>query len=321
MAAIVQVHELLHEEAAPRALFFLALLFSLVLLLPLLLTFFVSAEGASDARLLSRLPSPPVKLPIIGHLHLLGALPHVSLASLAAKHGPDLMLLCLGAVPTIIVSSPRAAEAVLRTHDHVFASRPRSMISDIIMYGATDSCFAPYGENFRKARKLVTMHLLNDRKVRSQRPAREEEVQLVMDKLHEGQGSFCGHERGAALVRQRHCLSRRVGQFSREEGRNKLFRELNDNNAALLGAFNIQDCFPSLARLELLDKVVCAKAKRVRKRWDQLLDKLIDDHTTRSVRCEDGAEGEQEDNDFIDVLLSLQKEYGFTRDHLKAILI
>jgi hypothetical protein len=87
------------------------------------------------------------------------------------------MLVRLGAVTTVVVSSPRAAEAVLRTHDHVFASRPRSLVSDIIMYGASDTCFAPHGHHFRMVRKLVTLHLLNARKVRSQRPTREEEAQ------------------------------------------------------------------------------------------------------------------------------------------------
>ncbi|XBI15425.1 hypothetical protein VPH35_057845 [Triticum aestivum] len=85
-----------------------------------------------------RLPPSPPALPIIGHLHLIGSIPHVSLRGLAKKHGPDVMLLRLGAVPNLIVSSSRAAEAVLRTHDHVFASRPYSVISDTIMYGSSD---------------------------------------------------------------------------------------------------------------------------------------------------------------------------------------
>jgi hypothetical protein len=69
------------------------------------------------------------------------------------------MLLRLGAVPTLVVSSPRAAEAVLRTHDHVFASRPRSVVSDIIMYGSSDAAFAPYGEYWRQEKKLKCFYL------------------------------------------------------------------------------------------------------------------------------------------------------------------
>ncbi|OEL15381.1 indole-2-monooxygenase [Dichanthelium oligosanthes] len=309
--------------AAPRALFFLATLSSLVLLPLLLLRFVASTASARDDKLLSRLPSPPKKRPIIGHLHLMGALPHVSLAALAAEHGPDLMLLRLGTVPTVVASSPRAAEAILRTHDHIFASRPRSMVADIIVYGQSDSCYSPYGDHFRKVRKLVTVHLLNSKKVQSYRPAREEEVGLVMAKLATAAATRAVVDMSELLHSFVNDLVCRAvsGKFFREEGRNSLFRELIATNAVLLGGFNLEDYFPRLARLELLSRVICAKAKRVSKRWDQLLDKLIDDHVARAVRRVDDTNAVQEDSDFIDVLLSLQEEYELTRNHMKAILI
>jgi hypothetical protein len=78
------------------------------------------------------------------------------------------------------VSSPRAAEAVLRTHDRVFASRPRSVVADIILYGSCDVAFAPYGEYWRQAKKLMTTHLLSVRRVQSFRGAAIEEVILIL---------------------------------------------------------------------------------------------------------------------------------------------
>ena len=124
-------------------------------------------------------PSPPA-LPVLGHLHLVGSLPHVSLRNLAREHGyDDLMLLRLGAMPVLVVSSPRAAEAVLRTHDHVLASRPYSLVADVVMYGISDIGSAPYGDYWRRARKLVTTHLLTVKRVQSLRHAREEEVRLL----------------------------------------------------------------------------------------------------------------------------------------------
>ena len=119
-------------------------------------------------------PSPP-GLPIIGHLHLVGDLPHVSLRSLAAKHG-GLMLLRFGTVPNLVVSSSRAARLIMQTHDHAFASRPASKISNTLVYGSSDIAFAPYGDHWRQLRRLVTTHLFTVKKVNSYRLSRQEEV-------------------------------------------------------------------------------------------------------------------------------------------------
>jgi hypothetical protein len=164
-----------------------ALVVSVLLVCPLLVLLlvrrcFVTTPSTATARAreqqLSRLPSPPRRLPIIGHLlHLVGGLPHVSLRDLSAKHGRNgLMLLHLGAVPTLIVSSPSAAQAVLRTQDHIFASRATSPVTDILFYGSTDVVFSPYGEHWRQVKKIVSAHLLATKKVRSYSHAREHEV-------------------------------------------------------------------------------------------------------------------------------------------------
>jgi hypothetical protein len=61
----------------------------------------------------------------------------------------------------------RCTEAVLRRHDQVFVSRPGSVVFDILLYGSSDVAFAPYGEYWRQARKLVTTHVLSVKKVKS----------------------------------------------------------------------------------------------------------------------------------------------------------
>jgi hypothetical protein len=106
------------------------------------------------------------------------------------------------------------------------------------------------------------------------------------------------------------------GKFFREEGRNKLFQELVEANSSLLGGFNVVDYFPVLVKLDMIKRMVCAKAQKVNKMWDDLLNKLIDDHASKTLSESDG-----EESDFIDVLLSLQQEYKLTRDHIKAQLV
>uniref|UniRef100_A0A453NDT1 Uncharacterized protein n=1 Tax=Aegilops tauschii subsp. strangulata TaxID=200361 RepID=A0A453NDT1_AEGTS len=169
---------------SPQALLLYLLLIPVLLLLRATNRRSAGERAAADNHGGRPLPSPPNKLPLIGHLHLVGPDPHVSLAALAAKHGDGgLMLLRLGQTRALVVSSPRAAEAVLRTHDHVFASRPPNAFADALLDGGADVAFAPYGEFWRQARRLVTTHLLSARKVHSLRRGREEEARLVMAKI------------------------------------------------------------------------------------------------------------------------------------------
>uniref|UniRef100_A0ACD6AMN4 Uncharacterized protein n=1 Tax=Avena sativa TaxID=4498 RepID=A0ACD6AMN4_AVESA len=224
-------------------------------------------------------PSPPA-LPIIGHLHLVGSLPHVALRSLARKHGPDVMLLRLGAVPTLVVSSPRATEAVLRTHDHVMASRPRTVVSDIIMYGSSNIGFAPYGEYWRKPRKLVTTHVLSVKRVQSFRSVATEEVSIVMSKIKEAAGTGGSVDMSELLNSFSNDMACRMvsSKFFLKEGRSKMFRDLIIDSSRLLGGFNLEEYFPALSRIGMLKRAVCAKAEKVKNGWADLLDKVIGDH-------------------------------------------
>jgi hypothetical protein len=86
------------------------------------------------------------------------------------------MLLRFGTVPNLVVSSARAARLIMQTHDHAFASRPASKISNTLVYGSSDIAFSPYGDHWRQLRRLVTTHLFTVKKVNSYRLSRQEEV-------------------------------------------------------------------------------------------------------------------------------------------------
>jgi len=300
----------------------------LLLLLPVSILLARYSFAAKRARKMrqqqdDQLPPSPPALPILGHLHLVGSLPHVSLRSLARKHGHDLMLLRLGAMPVVVVSSPSAAQAVLRTHDLVFASRPHSLVAEILLYGPSDVGFVPHGEYWRQARKLVTTHLLTVKKVQSLRHAREEEVSTVMAKIGEAAGAGAAVDVGDLLGSFANDLACRAvmgKSSSRNEGRRKLFRQLVVDTSPLLGGFHVEEFFPFLARFGVLSRLVRAKSEILRRRWDELLDRLIDDHESKDESMAAASDPKDEDN-FINVLLSVRQEYGLTRERIKAILL
>ncbi|KAF7087752.1 hypothetical protein CFC21_090916 [Triticum aestivum] len=316
---MAQVLHSFHEHASPQVL--VLIVCPLVLLL-LIVRFATSTTTTRRAhKLLDRLPSPPYKLPLIGHLHLVGSLPHISLRNLAEKHGPDVMLLRLGAVPSLVVSSAHAAMAVLHTHDHVCASRVQSDVTDVIFYGSTDMAFSPYGDHWRQIRKIVATHLLGSKKVGSYRLAREKEVQHVMARIREAATRSTAVDLSKLLSSFTtdivcHAVS---GKSFRGGARNELFRELVETSSMLIGGFNLEDYFPKLARLEVVRRMVCARAERIKKKWDDLLDEIINDHAKNTML--DHEINQDRETDFIDVLLSIQQEYNLTRENVKAVLV
>jgi len=79
-------------------------------------------------------------------------------------------------VPTLVVSSPEAARAVMKTHDLTFADRYLNATIAVLTYGGTDLVFGAYGERWRQLRKITVLELLSAARVQSFQRIREEEA-------------------------------------------------------------------------------------------------------------------------------------------------
>lgn len=157
-----------------------------LLLLSFMLAFFllIKAIFSKTRPDTHRYPPSPPSLPVIGHLHLLGRIPHQALHKLSCKYGP-LIHLFFGSKPCVIVSSPEMAKEFLKTNESSFLNRPIRLNINYLTYGSADFTFAPYGPYWKFLKKLCMTELLGGRTLDLHRSVRDEEMTMFVQRIHE----------------------------------------------------------------------------------------------------------------------------------------
>lgn len=304
-------------------------LVALVLLLAFVVSlFYLLNLSGGDGR---RLPPSPPGLPLLGHLHLLGSLPHQALRSLAAAHGP-VLLLRLGRVPTVLVSSAAAAEEVMRTHDLAFANRPRSAMAERLLYGC-DVAFAPYGEYWRQTRRICVVHLLSARSILSFRPVREQEAAALVDRVRAAGAGGAVVDLCEPLIAYANTVVSRAAfgddsarSLYGDGDRGRKLRKVFTDFEELLGTEPVGELVPWLGWVDAV-RGLEGKISRTFEALDGVLEKVIDDHRRwRQGGRKMGDDGDGDHRDFVDVLLDVNetdKEAGIRLDtiEIKAIIL
>ncbi|KAJ7969671.1 Cytochrome P450 [Quillaja saponaria] len=239
-------------------------------------------------------PGPP-SLPIIGHLHLLGNLPHRTFETLAKKYGP-IMSLRLGSVPAIVVSSPEAARLFLKTHDAVFANRPKIQATELMSYGSTGVATIEYGPYWRNIRKFCTLELFSPSKIESFAPLRKNEVGILVESIKK-----------AAIAHEVIDLTLLAADFIETITYEMILGRSKDDRfdmkglihecGRLAGAFNISDYVPFLAGIDL--QGLTRDMKKVSKDMDVMLETIMEEYE------QDPNKQNGHHMNFIDKLLSL----------------
>nr|GMD31383.1 cytochrome P450 71A3-like [Ipomoea batatas] len=280
---------------------------------------FLSKFLFSPRRDRKNLPPSPPKLPLLGNILQLGSHPHRSLQKLSTHYGP-LMLLHFGSVPVLIASSPDAARAIMKDHDLVFSDRPASSMANRLLYGSKDVAFAPYGEYWRQVRSICVLHLLSNTRVQSFRNVREEETELMVQKIRQSCGSVMNLSNVFFELTNdivcRVALGRKYGRKGGNNGE-KDFKFLVAEFLELLGTFNVGDYIPWLAwvnKINGLDR----RVEKVAKDLDEFIDGVVEEHIGLKKEEGDGL-------DFVHILLDIQREnkIGFPihRDTVKALIL
>ncbi|KAF3438775.1 hypothetical protein FNV43_RR21539 [Rhamnella rubrinervis] len=280
-----------------------------------LLFLFICRIGSSGVKL--NLPPSPPRLPLIGNLHQLGSLPHRSLRALAHKYGPDLMLLYLGQVPALVVSSAGMVREMVKNHDIAISNRPRNIAPSAILYDGNDVGFAPYGEHWKQARKISVVELLSVKRVQEFQRMRDEEVTAMVDRIRSSCVNRSTINIGETLIAVANNIVSRCAlgkTFMEADGRSRM-GELTREMMVLFGAFSFGDFFPGLKWMDVVSGL-SGRLKTTSRKMDEFLDQVIEEHKANLV----------EKKDFVDILLQVQNQKdeklgsGLTQQDIKGIL-
>ncbi|RWW08152.1 hypothetical protein GW17_00028438 [Ensete ventricosum] len=250
--------------------------------------------------------------------HLVGQLPFRAFRELARKHGP-LMLLRLGQVDVVVVSSREAAEEILKNQSVTFAARPELLATKFVFYGPYDIVWSPYGPYWRQLRKLCSVELLSARRIRSFSSIRTEEtLDLMRDIAWSGGTPVNLTEKLFGLSNAVVCRA----AFGKRREHRERFVPLIKNAMVLSGGFGVADMFPSLKFIDILSGANF-RLRRLRRQLDETLGDIIKEHEGKASAVS-GDKADDVDN-LVDVLLRLkddpQLEVPLTMETVKGVIV
>ncbi|KAM4129609.1 hypothetical protein ACJW30_01G036400 [Castanea mollissima] len=262
-------------------------------------------------------PEPAGAWPIIGHLHLLGGgdqLLYRTLGTMADKYGSAFNIR-LGSRRAFVVSSWEVAKDCFTINDKALASRPTTVAAKHMGYNYAVFGFAPYSSFWREMRKIATLELLSNRRLEMLKHVRFSEVEIGIKELHSlwVQNGSC-----PLLVDLKHWLEELTlnvvvrmvagkryfgSSAASDSGEARRCQKAINQFFHLIGIFVVSDALPFLGWLDLQGHEKAMK--KTAKELDSILGGWLEEHRQKRVSGEVKANGEQ---DFIDVMLSLQEE-------------
>ncbi|XP_047312760.1 cytochrome P450 81Q32-like [Impatiens glandulifera] len=266
-------------------------------------------------------PSPSPTFPIIGHLHLLSDLPHRSFHELSQKLGP-VFSLQLGNRLAVVVSSPSAVEECFTKNDIILANRPNFISGKFIGYNYTSMIESPYGDHWRKMRRLLTVEIFSTTRLNSSLSIRQDQVKHLLRDLYQVSSSTFTAVNMRIIIRSRlselsfnnimsmisgiKCFNQ--GEFSNFEAKEIL--NIIDEIFKLRGVSHLADFLPFLRLFDYQNYEKNFSA--LQKKMDAFLEHLIGQH-----RLSNGG------NSMIDHLLVLQVKQPdyYTNDIIKGLLL
>ncbi|KAL8109383.1 cytochrome P450 71B34-like [Apium graveolens] len=289
----------------------------------LLVLFLVSLfHGLFSKQNFENLPPGPPRLPVIGNLHQLGKLPHISLHKLSQKYGP-VMYLKFGQVPAVVVSSPEMAKEVLKVHDIKCCSRPDSYGMRKLSYNQKDISFAPYGEYWREMRKICVIELFTVKRVRSFQHVRDREIAKFVNII--SQEALDPNNKSIYLDKKIFSLAKNiisevafgsssVGDKFEEDELQKTIQDV----MKVTSGFCAADFFPYYGWIIDLLSGFRHKMEKCFIEMDKFNESIIKEHL-------DPSRPRLNHEDITDILIALSNDetgaLRFSNDHIKAVFV
>nr|BAC97831.1 Flavonoid 3',5'-hydroxylase [Vinca major] len=265
-----------------------------------------------------KLPPGPKGWPVIGALPYLGTMPHTSLAYMAKKYGP-VMYLKVGTNDMVVVSTPDAARAFLKTLDINFSNRPPNAGATHLAYGAQDMVFAHYGPKWKLLRKLSNLHMRGGKALEDWSNVRISELGHMLETMYESS------KKGEAVVVAEmltYAMANMIGQvilsrrvFVTKGSDSNEFKDMVVELMTSAGLFNIGDFIPSIAWMDL--QGIEGGMKRLHKKFDVLLTKLLEEHKESSSK----RKGKPDLLDYVLANRDNSEGERLTTTNIKALLL
>ncbi|OMO63712.1 Cytochrome P450 [Corchorus capsularis] len=202
----------------------LVLLFSLLFLVKSKhITRKVSYGHSNKAQLASYLPPGPTPWPVIGNLpEIWSNKPAFRwILGLMKQLDTDIACIRLGNTHVIPVTCPEIAREFLKKHDSVFASRPLTMATEYSSRGFLSIAVAPWGDQWKKMRKVVASNIINPQTLRWLLNKRIEEadnlVKFIYNQcVNSTQDDGIATANGGSVINLRHAARQYTGNVSRK---------------------------------------------------------------------------------------------------------
>ena len=263
------------------------------------------------------LPPGPRGWPVLGNLPQLGGKTHQTLHEMTKVYGP-LLRLRFGSSDVVVAGSAAVAEQFLRVHDANFRCRPPNSGGELMAYNYQDVVFAPYGPRWRAMRKVCAVNLFSARALDDVRDVREREAALMVRSLLAEQSRDDRDNSAPAPAPapvalgkavnvcttnalSRAAVGRRVfaAAGAGDEGARE-FKEIVLEVMEVGGVLNVGNFVPALRWLD--PQGVVAKIKKLHRRFDDMMNRIIADKKAAGVRT---ASEESKDKDLPSALLAM----------------